>query len=305
MKLFICLLFLFSSSCFGDILSTTGEIQFKTSENGPVDMTLNSTGLGVGVTPSANLHVLGNAIVSDQLFVGSSDGSSNLNINGTIGFGVQSVSSNTTLTDLNVNETGLTSLDVTSNTALKRLYCKKNNLTSLNLSSNTALTTLVNSESGLTSLDLSLNTSLSYLNCSGNNLTSMNIKNGANDKITTFDTTLNPGLTCIEVDNEVFSTNNWTNIDIGANFSTDCSSSLELKPLNKKSINISPNPTMNIVHIKNKENNDLITITNLNGLEHLRTTKNEIDLSNLSSGIYIIKIETEGGKIAMKKIIKK
>jgi len=65
-------------------------------------MTLNSTGLGIGTAPSANLHVNGNAIISEQLFVGGSSGSSNLNVNGTIGFGVQTVSSDTTLGDQTV-----------------------------------------------------------------------------------------------------------------------------------------------------------------------------------------------------------
>ena len=39
----------------------------------------------------------GNAIISEQLFVGGSSGSSNLNVNGTIGYGFQTVTSSTTL----------------------------------------------------------------------------------------------------------------------------------------------------------------------------------------------------------------
>ena len=66
------------------------------------EMTLNGIGLGIGVTPSTNLHVNGNAIVSDQLFVGGSSGSSNLNVNGTLGYGFQTISSNTTLNEYSI-----------------------------------------------------------------------------------------------------------------------------------------------------------------------------------------------------------
>ena len=44
----------------------------------------------------------GNAIISEQLFVGGSSGSSNLTIQGTIGYGFQTVSSNTLLTNASI-----------------------------------------------------------------------------------------------------------------------------------------------------------------------------------------------------------
>jgi len=90
-------LFLLTSVCLADVKSTTGQIKFDTNNDGQAEATLNNTGLGVGVTPSANLHVNGNAIVSDQLFAGGSSGSSNLNVNGTLGFGYESTASSMTL----------------------------------------------------------------------------------------------------------------------------------------------------------------------------------------------------------------
>ncbi len=88
---------LLSSQILADVIGTTGQIKFDTQMDNQAEMTLNSTGLGIGVAPSTNLHVNGNAIVSEQLFVGGSSGSSNLNINGTIGYGFETVSANTTL----------------------------------------------------------------------------------------------------------------------------------------------------------------------------------------------------------------
>jgi len=102
MKYVIYGFFLLSATCFCDILSTNGKIQFDAQADGQAEMTLNSTGLGIGILPSANLHLDGNAMVSEQLFVGGSSGSSNLNVNGTIGFGFQTVSENVTLSDYSV-----------------------------------------------------------------------------------------------------------------------------------------------------------------------------------------------------------
>jgi hypothetical protein len=98
MKNILIALFLLSSACFCDVLSTNGKIRFDIQMDGQPEMTLNSTGLAIGaLLPSSNLHVNGNAIISEQLFVGGSSGSSNLNVTGTIGFGFQTVTSSTTL----------------------------------------------------------------------------------------------------------------------------------------------------------------------------------------------------------------
>jgi hypothetical protein len=82
MKNILTALFLLSSACFCDVLSTDGKIRFDIQSDGQAEMTLNSTGLGILTLPSSNLHVNGNAIISEQLYVGGSSGSSNLNVNG-------------------------------------------------------------------------------------------------------------------------------------------------------------------------------------------------------------------------------
>jgi hypothetical protein len=90
-------------SLFSDIRSTNGTINFNTQLDNQADMTLNSTGLGIGITPASNLHVDGNALISEQMFVGGSSGSSNLNVNGTFGFSIQTISSNITLSENTIN----------------------------------------------------------------------------------------------------------------------------------------------------------------------------------------------------------
>jgi len=98
MKLWLFLT-LFTSACFSDVISTEGQLRFDIQMDGQPEMTLNGDGLGLGISPAANLHVVGDAIVSGQLFIGGGAGSSNLNVNGTMAYSYQSMSSNATLSD--------------------------------------------------------------------------------------------------------------------------------------------------------------------------------------------------------------
>lgn len=97
MRSIFSILLILTSALSSDVKSTTGLIKFDAQSDNQTEMTLNSTGLGIGIAPSTNLHVNGNAIVTGQVFIGGSSGSANLNLNGTFGHSVQSVSSNTTL----------------------------------------------------------------------------------------------------------------------------------------------------------------------------------------------------------------
>jgi len=75
----------------------------------------------------------------------------------------------------------------------------------------TALTVLFCFSNQLTSLDVSQNTALTYFQCHDNQLTCLNIKNGNNINLTlhTGQPSFNlNNLTCIEVDNPVYSTAN-------------------------------------------------------------------------------------------------
>ena len=91
----------------------------------------------------------------------------------------------------------------------------------------TALTTLECYLNQLTSLDVSNNTALTSLGCSHNELTTLDIRNGNNINVTNFISLYNPNLTCINVDNAVWSTANWTlasgDIDPQHYFSNNCS----------------------------------------------------------------------------------
>jgi hypothetical protein len=98
----VFLFFFFISAIFTDVKSPNGVIKFDVESDNIPEMTLNSTGLGIGVIPSANLHVNGNAIIPKEAFIGGNSGSANLNIHGTIGHNFQTVSSNSTLGDYSI-----------------------------------------------------------------------------------------------------------------------------------------------------------------------------------------------------------
>ena len=151
----------------------------------------------------------------------------------------------TALTGLSCGSNQLTSLDVSGATALVTLNCAFNQLTPLDLSNNNALIEIDCEDNQLTSLDVSNNNALTILSCGNNLLTSLdisscnaltglfcfdneqlqclNLKNGNNTVMSLY-LFGNPNLTCIEVDDENYSTTNWTgaNIDSQIYFSTGC-----------------------------------------------------------------------------------
>ena len=163
------------------------------------------------------------------------------------------VSSCTALTTLYCENNQLTSLDVSNNNALTELYCYNNQLTSLDVSNNTALTYLNCGDNQLTSLDVSSNTALTFLSCYDNQLECLNVKNGNNTLIYLLYAVNNPTLTCIEVDDENYSTTNWTDIDSQTSFSTDWCINCSILPLDITELNNTPKQLIKIVDVLGRE----------------------------------------------------
>ena len=162
---------------------------------------------------------------------------------------------------------------MSANTALELLNCYKNQLTSLDVSNNAALTALF---------------------CYTNQLTSLDVRNGNNTNLSTFNSTSNSNLTCIYVDDASYSTANWTNIDPASTFVNN-EAACEILSLGDNTsvldVNIFPNPTANYLFIEGNVNPVSITIYNLLGAKVIATSNTDkIDVSELSNGVYIIKI---------------
>ena len=217
----------------------------------------------------------------------------------------------TSLTSLSCYSNQLTSLDVSQNTALTQLGCEVNQLNSLDVSQNTALTYLDCGGNQLTNLDVTQNTALTYLNCSSNQLTCLNVKNGNNNNLG-FNSTLNPNLSCIEVDNPAWSNANWTIIDPNVTFSTNCNYPLGCFNINPnsvqeipQSISLYPNPTNeNItISIENFNENIQTEVYDLIGNRLQISNETTISLQDYARGIYLLKV-TYGDRVEEVKVIK-
>ncbi|PIQ17076.1 MAG: hypothetical protein COW67_00270, partial [Flavobacteriales bacterium CG18_big_fil_WC_8_21_14_2_50_32_9] len=135
------------------------------------------------------------------------------------------VTYNTSLVELDCHYNQLTSLDVSQNISLVFLSCYGNLLNFLDVTYNISLKYFICSSNQLVELDLSQNTSLIGLTCSNNQLSCLNMKNGNNINITSLNITYNSNLTCVEVDNASYSTNNWNmniNYSYWMYFSENC-----------------------------------------------------------------------------------
>lgn len=138
------------------------------------------------------------------------------------------LSENNKLRYLYASDNKLTGLDV-SNNDFTYLYINHNEITELDVSTNLNLEKLNCSVNKLTTLDLSSNTKLTELHCLNNLLSNLNIQNGNNANFgifmgaRIFNSQGNPNLSCIQVDDVNFATNNFTDIDETTSFSTDCS----------------------------------------------------------------------------------
>ncbi len=220
--------------------------------------------------------------------------------------------------NINIYYNTITTLDISKNILLKRINLSSNNLIGLDISKNSMLQTIDCVNCKLTSLDVSKNNLLEYLlldgnkleslnlsNCTnlkifqgyGNKLTYLNLKNGNNSKIDTrytgFNT--NPNLTCILVDNVVYSNANWKNfIDTPVTFSLNCGFPLVLPSdnfiieskgetclnQNNGEINISANATHAYIASVNNVNYSF--------------TNNSLKVGNLAPGIYSVLITIPG-----------
>jgi hypothetical protein len=138
----------------------------------------------------------------------------------------------------------------------------------------------------------------------------LNVKNGNNNNFTYYDSTSNPDLTCIFVDDAAWSAANWTQLDASSTFvetQAECDA-LGIDDVSlKQSIEIYPNPTSDILYFTNSDNIEISKINFYNTLgQKVVTTEtiNEINISNLKNGIYYVTIESINGNKITYKLIK-
>jgi len=204
---------------------------------------------------------------------------SSLDVSGSAILDLTGISAFVNMTDLNVQNNILTSIDVSMLNKLQVLDCSLNNISSLDLSSNIKLTQVL---------------------CQNNNLSFLSIKNGTNVSTFTgiFSSFGNNNLTCIEVDDVAFATSNpnWIK-DNGATYSTNCATLRVIdENLTTQKLLIYTNDGNDDFTIKkdasikiNKINIYDVTGKMVKTIDGNATT---ISIKNLNRGIYFVKINT-------------
>lgn len=264
------------------------------------------------------------------------DSLTNLNLGGTLSsipnnINTLDLSSNQLLETVDCSASGINALILPSSNTLYQLDCKVNNLTSLNLSNVPNLLTLQASNNSLIDLGTTTHNNLQTMNlqsnsfsglnvsgfsqlksldCSSNQLECLNLKNGNNNQFTFIKTSNNFTLTCIEVDDSLYSTNNpvWNaNKDAWSSYSEDCIGvciTADIADVNIENIKVYPNPTNNIITIQSESDMKEITLLDLTGKTLGKYHTNSVDLSEFKVGTYIIRIRYSNDIEVVKQIIK-
>ena len=252
------------------------------------------------------------------------------------------LTNNTALMALYCHSNQLTELDITHNTALSHLECSNNPLTALDVTNNTELTLLYCHYNQLTELDITNNTELILLLCTNNQLTALDITNNTAlatllakgqqievpilEGATTFP---NPilyktpeGEQMIEIESveyayqaEVPITGDTmrftTTFPVGIASSEAFSGTItfvtetSIAERQVSNINIYPNPVQHTLYIQSEEMVEQVGIYDISGRMLLQETNpnQSIDISHLSSGIYLAKVRTVQGE-TIKKVVK-
>ncbi len=166
----------------------------------------------------------------------------------------------------------------------------------------------------ITAIDAGHNNILTHLDCGKNDLTYLNVANGNNANITFMGADQNPNLMCIQHDAD-FNPNahpynpidlsGW-NKDQTAQWSTDCNAvGIENEAL-FNDVTIYPNPFSNLVMIDNILDIHKIEVIDINGktVKSFKAQK-ELNLSELNSGIYVVRLRYNDNSVKLFKVIKK
>ncbi len=222
-------------------------------------------------------------------------------------------SNNLELKVLNIGETGIDNLDISKNVKLESLTAFRNNLVFLDVSNNTLLTTLRINNNFLSSLDISKNGVLEELNCHSNELTILNLKDDTPffNALQSMNATNNPDLNCIQTPQGLLNSipTDWKK-DTSATYSENCNFLSIDDFSDTNTFVIYPNPSSGVFNINSNMFIDKIEVFNSNGTviktisKKHHFTSQEVELPNISRGIYFIKISALKSIVTKRIVIK-
>ena len=213
------------------------------------------------------------------------------------------------LTELDLFNNQLTSIDLSQNINLTRLRLEKNALTNIDLSKNTELTNINLSSNQLTNIDLSKNTELTNINLCENQLTNIDLSNNTrlselylnSNQLENIDLSQNTKLQHLEI-----TSNKLTNIDLSENQLTtlyldenqltniDLSKNTELTDLNLRnnqltSIDLSENTKLERLDLYSNQLTSLDLSKNAN-LQELSSSLNQLTSIDLSKSTELMRL---------------
>jgi len=278
------------------------------SNNQLKNLFLNANLTSLNLTQNVNLETLSLGDVIGTNNIGTLDLTTNINLQfincAVSGITSLNLPSTSTLTDIDCRNNSINSLNLSVVPNLQNLTASNNNLIDLGTNSNNSIQKLDLNNNSFTGLNLSNFSQLKNIDCSNNQLECLNLKNGINNQFTNVKTQNNFNLTCIDVDDSTYSTNNPTwnaGIDLWSSFNINCAGNCITADLTEtllQEFKIYPNPSLNFVinvKVEDKVIGKKYRILDfkgdvlLNGTIHLSNEK--IDLSGLTAGIYLFQIE--------------
>ena len=221
------------------------------------------------------------------------------------------LSQNLNLKYLSLYINPIQNLDVGNNMLLEELGCSNNLLISLNLNNNPFLNKVL---------------CKNYISSFQNNFSSLNLQNDANNLLNgvydigsgsipptysnRFDSTNNPNLNCIFVDDVANCNINWLGKDPTSNYVSsqqECNQLDNYEFVVESETIVYPNPVKEILYLESNSEIQETIVYDLFGkviLEQNEKNTTKINFSNISNGLYFVKIVSKYGTI-VKKIIKK
>lgn len=217
------------------------------------------------------------------------------------------LSQNVKLERLHCNDNELQLLNLSINEGLQHIFAYNNQLVFVGINAPESLTELRLENNLITNLDLSTHVALTNLWVHNNALVALNIQNGNNILLESFLADSNPSLACIQVDDVEFANQqtNWFKDDT-AQYNEDCSLGLNNASI-ISSIILYPNPTKDILNMVTENIPvKLVKIYTMQGqLVTTSKTTNNLDVSGLNQGVYIIEVLLETNDFTIKQFVKK
>jgi gliding motility-associated-like protein len=198
----------------------------------------------------------------------------------------------------------LVHIDISQNVNIETLSILNSPIEVLFLTTNTRLKDITIGGTSLIYLDLSNNDQITDLNLSMGIFQTINLRSGGNTIIQNFDATDNPNLSCVVVDDSIYSAANWTNIGFPSVFvdtSVGCTiptytyvpdDNFEQALITKNLDGVLDNyvltsniDTLHELFIEGQSIEDLTGIEDFVGMEHLQVNDNlisSIDVTTLS-----------------------